>query len=714
MDNSHLDEPSVLDYVKAKLAFWKHSDIHIPAADEVQVIERTKPAAVEAAAQPQAAKLAIAIPWRTLFALVLAIDAQFFLDPPRRSIWPGVILYILAYILVVWAFLRDEWRVQPLKAQEGHSDPLTIKRDPLLIGIPVLLLAFLAFGPGEFDAINLILWGASIALFVSAFWLRVPKTVSWRERLREFVSRRRWQIAFTPWSLLILAAAGLAIFFRFYHLNLVPADMTSDHAEKLLDVMDVLRGYFPVFFTRNTGREMLTFYLTAGASLLFGTGISYMSLKLVTVLAGLLTLPYIYLLGKEVGNRWVGFYALLFAAIAYWPNVISRIGQRFSFYPLLAAPTLYYLIRGIRRSNRNDFIFAGIALGIGLHGYTPMRIVPFVVVAAVALYLLHKGSRGARAQTIFGLVILAIISFVIFLPLFRYMLSNPEIVAYRSLTRLGTLERPLPGSPLTIFLGNLWNGLTMFFWSDGVIWVHSVPDRPALDIITAALFFIGVVLLWARYLRQRNWLDLFLLLSVPMLMLPSILSLAFPTENPSLNRTAAAYIPVFVIVALAFDGLMSAISRGIPGWRGKGAAISLGLVLIGISSYQNYDLTLNQWGSLYRMSTWNTTEIGHLIRDFAGSVGDANSAWVVPYPYWVDTRLVGMNAGYPGKDYALARADLPSTTSDPHAKLFVVNAEDQQTVQELKNLYPQGDLWTYTSQVPTKDFLVFFVPAQSP
>ena len=34
----------------------------------------------------------------------------------------------------------------------------------------------------------------------------------------------------------------------------------------------------------------------------------------------------------------------------------------------------------------------------------------------------------------------------------------------------------------------------MYFWSDGNIWVHSVTGSPALDIVSAALFFLGVIL----------------------------------------------------------------------------------------------------------------------------------------------------------------------------------------------------------------------------
>jgi len=40
------------------------------------------------------------------------------------------------------------------------------------------------------------------------------------------------------------------------------------------------------------------------------------------------------------------------------------------------------------------------------------------------------------------------------------------------------------------------------------------------------------VLVIVRYIRKRDWVDLFLLVSIPLLMMPSILSLAFPEENP--------------------------------------------------------------------------------------------------------------------------------------------------------------------------------------
>jgi hypothetical protein len=132
---------------------------------------------------------------------------------------------------------------------------------------------------------------------------------------------------------LVLAAFGLAIFSAFISFR-VPSQMISDHAETF-DVM--LNGQTSIFFERNTGREFFQFYLTAAISLLFKTGLTFLSLKIGTVLAGLVTLIYIYLLGKEIGNARVGLLAMVFAGIAYWPNVIARYGLRFPLYPLFYA-----------------------------------------------------------------------------------------------------------------------------------------------------------------------------------------------------------------------------------------------------------------------------------------------------------------------------------------------------------------------------------------
>ena len=727
-----MEEPSVLDYLKALLTPWR-GDIPVipplpgvePASEEVgsQTVEIALDAdemlvEPEVAIAPSAESTqAMVLPWRSLLAVLLALFAQRSFEPsPGRTWAAGVILYAIALGSLVLADLRSEWRL-PLLAVNGAVDakarqhPYQIRTRLLFLSLPFSLIAFLTFGGNRFTLLNVSFWLVGIILLVIALWQSDPHLLSLRQRITASFGSWRLQVSLSPGTLLVLVIAALVVFFRVYRIDQVPPEMVSDHAEKLLDVWDVVHGQTSIFFPRNTGREAIQMYLTAGIVQVLGTGYSFISLKIGTVLAGLLTLPFIYLLGKEVGNKRVGWLAVLFAGIAYWPNVISRAGLRFPLYPLFVAPVLYFLVRGLRRSSLNDFILSGLFLGVGLHGYTPIRILPLVVIAAVGLYWLHSQSVGHRKEALWGLLVLGTVAFVVFLPLLRYAFESPDMFSYRSFTRLGTVEQPLPGPGWEIFLSNLWKGVTMFFWDDGEIWVHSVTHRPGLDVISAAFFILGIGLIVIRYIRQRHWLDPFMLLSVPLLLMPSILSLAFPAENPALNRMGGAIVPVFVIIALAFDSFIHAVSTSLRAPRGAIVSWGLAVVLVLLAVFQNYDLVFNQYQSYYKTASWNTSEMGKLIRNFADSVGSPDTAWVVAYPYWVDTRLVGMNAGYPLKDYAIQTSDLSGTLTEGRTKLFLINPNDRANLEALQSLYPQGVLEEYASEIEGHRFLIYFVPA---
>jgi len=336
--------------------------------------------------------------------------------------------------------------------------------------------------------------------------------------------------------------------------------------------------------------------------------------------------------------------------------------------------------------------------------------VPFIFVILIGLYLLHRQAHGKRSKVLIAFFVLALISVVIFIPLGRYAQENPEMFNYRTITRLGSTETPLPGSIVDIFISNTWKAWIMPFWDDGNTWVHSVVDRPSLDVVAAALYFLGSIQVLIRYLRKRHWIDLFLLVSVPLFMLPSILSLAFPSENPSLNRTGGAYIPVFILAAIGLEGFLSSFRRLSNKRSSAVIAGVLGVVLIGWSAANNDYLVQTKFDNQFMNGAWNTSQIGVVIRGFADSTGKLDSAYVIPFPYWVDTRLVGINAGYPTKDYALDRDKLPTTLDNPLAKLFIFKPEDKDTETVLKKLYPNGNEVLHTSIYDGKDFMVFSVP----
>jgi len=667
------------------------------------------------------------ISWRPLMALFFALGGQFLLEPPARG-WIGITLYLVAVVFAVWSCLRGEWTLftrnpdfSPL-SQEIMRTEVRAPEDqrprilPLLASLPLLGAAYYFFGGNQFTILNLSLWAAGMIFFIVALSSsRRPRrrveddpraedgAESMIKRLKSYLQKMDWE-----WFALLLAVFALAAFFRFYRLSEVPAEPFSDHAEKLLDVYDISNGQTSIFFIRNTGREGFQMYWTFLVSKIFGSGISFFSLKLGTALLGMFTLPFIYLLGKEFGNPLAGFFALFMFGIAYWPNVISRIGLRFPLYPLFAASTLLYLIRGLRTHSRNDFLLCGLSLGLGLHGYTPFRIMPFVILAAFAIFILHTRSKEIRLQALWWLTIVAATALMVFLPLLRYWLEHPDIFGLRALSRLGSTGAE------NIFFSNLWHALLMFNWDNGNIWVNSLPHRPALDVVTGAFFVIGLVLLMMRYASQRDWRDLFLLVSIPILLMPSVLSLAFPEENPALNRAGGAAVAAILVSALAVESLIAGAVHGAGSGKDlkKRRALFIYIVagiLFAVSSWQNYDLVFRQFDKNFRLGSWNSSEMGRLIKFFGDAYGQTDTVWIVPYTQWVDTRLPALWIGIPDRDFALWPDQFVSTLYLPAPKLILFNLQDVETENALKQLYPNGSLSRYTSATLGKDFMVFFV-----
>ena len=718
------DEPTVLDFVKALLTPWKGAPPPIPPLESEMTFgevgmpgaatDITTGAPIEEVGQLKSEDThvgATGLPWRAFTAFGIAIVAQLSLEPvPGRSWEIGLGLYLFAVAWVVWANYKSEWILPPFPKVIKQIDTLEIRWVYLIPGAVFTILAFITMGGNKFTLINVLFWISAIVFITIGFLMPSQGTPKEHfSRIRSFSVNRNWEVQISGWAVTLLVAGLIVVFFRIYQLWAVPGEMLSDHAEKLLDIWEIFQGETRIFFPRNTGREGFQMYLTALVIKLFGTGFSFNSLKIGTALAGLFALPFIYLLGVEIANKRAGLIAMVFAGIAYWPNVISRMGLRFSIYPLFVAPTLYFLIRGLRQSNRNDFILAGLFLGIGLHGYTPFRIVPLVILVAVGLFLLHSQSKGFRTQTSIYLILLILVSLVVFLPLLRFWIENPGIFAFRAFSRVGTIESPLPGPAPLLLLTNLIDALVMFAWSNGETWPVSIPHRPALDVLSATLFYLGLILILVRYIRRRNWLDLFIILSIPMLMLPSILSLAFPSENPTLNRTAGALIPVFLVIGLSLDGFLSGIEARLSVPFGKTLVWISSILLLVFAGYQNYNLVFNQYQNIYAQSSWNTSEIGQAISDYTDSIGSEENAHVVAVPHWVDTRLVGINAGFPTKDFAIWPDQFSETMEIEGPKLFIIKIDDTESKTLLQNLYPSGILQHHISDVPNKDFYQFFV-----
>jgi hypothetical protein len=275
---------------------------------------------------------------------------------------------------------------------------------------------------------------------------------------------------------------------------------------------------------------------------------------------------------------------------------------------------------------------------------------------------------------------------------------------------MGQVERQFDAPVSYLFFTNLWRALLMFSWDAGTTHVYSIPFQPILDWITGALFHLGLALLVVGYLRKRRWEDLFILLTIPLLLLPSVLALAFPIENPHPGRAVGASVPVFLIAALTLVALVGYMDRA---WRGRKVGVGISVLLVLLIAGVNYKLTIPDYGERMRQSSWNVTEAGEVIGGFIHSVGSFEHAYVVAYPYWMDTRLVATIAGHPGEDVVLWPEQLAQLAPVEAPQLFLLHPEDEADLDLLRGLFPGGVLSRFVSQVEGKDFLIYSVPPRS-
>lgn len=736
-----MDEMSVLDYLKLKL---KPQNWHRPILPEESEFQTTETEFDEKSLRNQTSLIStvadsiqretVSHPFHMvnlsfaalMIATLLALVAQLFIEPMivhnNRNYLLSVILYGFSALILLISFFvqkksmseeKSDWEDHIFHEKEILAASLfneTFYRYWAALSAGCAFIAFILFGNNEFNFINLTFWFFSI-LFAVFSLKGIPSKGAIKERLNKIGDRfNPIQIRISPWNLLCIFIFGLSIWFRFHQLDAVPGDMFSDHAEKLYDVMDVMDGKHSIFFVRNTGREAFQFYWTVLIIKLFGTGISFLSLKIGTAIASLFILPFVYRLGKAVGNRWVGLISMFLCGSAYWLNVIGRVALRFAFYPMFAVPALYFLIRGLSEKRRKDLVYSGVFLGIGLQGYSAMRIVPLVF-AVIFLIYWFRLPKNARLNALKAFLILIGFTILFCLPLIRIVTISPEMVFYRTLTRLSDVETAISTSPFVIFFSNLWKALIMPFWDNGRVWVHSIPFRPALDNLTASFFFIGLILMILRIVREKRWQDVVLILSIPLLMLPSVLSIAFPDENPCLNRTGAAAIPILITAAYGIVSVWHSLISRLKGSKINVLfAAALGIVFLIFIGQNNYDLVFNEYRQNYDLNALNTRQIGQVIRGFADSVGTEDDAYVIPYPYWVDTRLVGINAGFPRKDYALSKDLIGSVVKGESPILFIYNNNDSETAATLKKLYPDGLEKLYEGKVSGKNFYGYLVP----
>jgi hypothetical protein len=313
---------------------------------------------------------------------------------------------------------------------------------------------------------------------------------------------------------------------------------------------------------------------------------------------------------------------------------------------------------------------------------------------------------------------------LVLVPLMRFAYDRPASFLGRTLSRVTAEEHPLMESPLLQLPANVKNALLMFNYTSDSAWFHSPAGYPALETVGGALVVLGAVLMLLRA-AHGDWRGLAFLVAVPLLLLSSAMALAFPSENPSLTRSAGA-IPVVVVMAALPLAFLGQRLRDWGGAWGSVAFMALCLPLfvwMGSNTQTRYFV---KYREQYDNSTPNTSEMAEVINGFVAMGGDRDHAYIVSWSNGPDYRAIGQLIGdihWPNNLFDVAsdgersaqEAIRQGHAEDPARKLYIVGGPAvQENLTTLEDLYPSAIVTHHPSHVEGKDFWSVFVPGPAP
>ncbi|MEA3453079.1 MAG: glycosyltransferase family 39 protein [Patescibacteria group bacterium] len=295
---------------------------------------------------------------------------------------------------------------------------------------------------------------------------------------------------------IILLLAG---FLRLYALDSTPPGLYPDEA---MNANDAFTNPGKAFYPENNGREGLYMNLVNLSFKAFDP--SPFSLRLVSALAGILTVLGLYLLSRELyqtlkfkieKSNLLALLASFFLAISFWHIIFSRIGFRGAFLPLILVFSFYFFFKGLRKKNIFSLIVSGIFFGLGFYTYSSFRlaflILPFIVVPYFFVFKKEKQLKKFFLSA-FSFIISTIIVFV---PLGLHFLARPADF----FGRLGPISIFSQDNVIKSFFISLIRHLGMFNISGDFNWRHNLSGSPQLLWPIGLLFLVGFIFSFKKF-----------------------------------------------------------------------------------------------------------------------------------------------------------------------------------------------------------------------
>lgn len=324
---------------------------------------------------------------------------------------------------------------------------------------------------------------------------------------------------------ILTGLTALAALLRFLTLG-----VQSYHHDEVVTAVRILPGDFGGAMERVGSSEStppLYYALAWLWSQAFGT--AEFGLRSLSALAGVATIPVVYLVGVELRGRRAGLLAAALAAVNPMLLWYSQEARAYALLAFFCSLSLLYCARALRRRGRRNVVLWGVfsALALATHYFA---IFPILAEGAVLLRRRWRWSLvGAAIVALAGLALA---------PLAAHQMSSGHAEWITNLS-LGRRTWEVAATFLTGETGD----------------IIGQPERPALAFVPLALSLAAFALLALRCERsERRSARLPLLVAAASVALPVAIALIAPSKDFVLARNLLpGLVPLLLVVAIALS-----------------------------------------------------------------------------------------------------------------------------------------------------------------
>jgi 4-amino-4-deoxy-L-arabinose transferase-like glycosyltransferase len=379
----------------------------------------------------------------------------------------------------------------------------------------------------------------------------------------------RSKIKIRPETFLLILIIFFAAILRIYKLDKIPNGFTSDEAQIGYDAYSILKtgrdhhGKFLPFYPEGFTWGINPIFIYSLIPFIKIFDLSVFSIRFVSALWGILIVIGTFFLGKEIFNEKVGLISSFLVSISPWALQYSRIAWELITTPSFVIFGVFFLIRGVKKSNKKNIFLGSFLLALSTYTYATAKL--FSPILFLGFLLINEKFFRKHKKL---LLITVIIFLITVLPVFYYtffgignlrfnvlsIFNQDTLNKYRD--ELNSKYNFTPGLNFLIkndyfvyfyiFLTNYLKHISLdflFFIGDANL-RHSIRGFGQLYIFELPLVLGALFLL----IKRRNNIDKLILL---WLLLFPVASSLTGDRIPHASRTFIA-IPIFQIISAIF------------------------------------------------------------------------------------------------------------------------------------------------------------------